>query len=63
MNMQVILTQEKCVEALNGETSIHACLTRAKKTEMMDKAKSEIIMCFRDKVLREVSRGEIVASM
>ncbi|MCI81775.1 glutamate receptor 3.6, partial [Trifolium medium] len=54
--MRVILTQQKCVEALRGESQMPANLSAEDKTEMNDKAVSAIILCLGDKVLREVAR-------
>jgi hypothetical protein len=53
VNMQAILTQ-KCVEALKGEAAMSATLTQTEKREMIDKAKSVIVLCLKDKVLRDV---------
>lgn len=47
-NMQEISFQHKCNETFNGETSMHARLTQAENTKMVDKDKSFIILCFRD---------------
>ncbi|MCI97507.1 ubiquitin-protein ligase, partial [Trifolium medium] len=43
--MTAILTQQKCLEALNGEAQMPATLTPAEKTEMNVKALSAIILC------------------
>lgn len=40
VKMKVVLTQQKCVEALKGEAAMSATLTQAEKREMLDKAKS-----------------------
>jgi len=61
--MQAVLTQQKCVEALKGETAMPANLTQAKKREMIDKAKSAIVLCLGDKVLRDVARELTATSM
>lgn len=63
MNIQAILIQEKCIVALKGEASMHVHLSKAKKIEMVDKDKSVIILCIRDKILKEVTRKKNVASM
>jgi len=54
--MQAVLTQQKCVEALKGEAAMPANLTQAEKREMIDKAKSAIVLCLGDKVLRDIAR-------
>ena len=44
VKMQAVLTQQKCVEALKGEAAMPANLTQAEKHEMIDKAKSAIVL-------------------
>lgn len=61
--MLTILTKDKCIEALKSETSVSARLTYTKKTEMVDKVISVIILCPRVKVTREVPRENIVSLM
>lgn len=63
MKMQVILTQEKCIETLKGDTLMFALLTQAEKTEMMDRPGSTYILCLGDKVLREVIKDKIATLM
>jgi len=63
VKMQAVLTQQMCVEALKGEAVMPASLTQAEKREMIDKAKSAIVLCLRDKVLRDVAREVAAASM
>lgn len=46
-----------------GEAAMPASLTQAEKREMIDKAKSVIVLCFGDKVLRDVAREATAASM
>ena len=55
IKMQAILIQEKCIDALKSETLMTTGLTQVQKTEMVDKARSVIILCLGDKVLREVT--------
>jgi len=38
-------------------------MSQAKKTEMVDKAKSAIVLCLRDKVLRDVAKEPSTTSM
>lgn len=56
VKMQVVFTQQKCVEGLKGESVMSATLTQAEKRRMIDKAKSVIVLCLIDKVLRDVTR-------
>lgn len=56
--MQAILTQEKCIETLKGESLMLAQLTKTETIVMVDKARSSIILCVRDKVLSEVIKEE-----
>ena len=63
VKMQKKLIQDKCIDALKGEESMHARLSKEEKTEMVDKARSTIILCLMDKVLREVTWEKIVIVM
>lgn len=62
MKIQAILTQQKCVVAMNGGASMLACLTQAKKIEMGDNVASVIILCHKDKVLSEFSMEKNMTS-
>jgi len=61
--MEAVLIQQKCEKALKGESALPVTMSRAEKTEMVDKAKSAICLCLRDKVLREVVKESIAESM
>ena len=61
--MEAILIQHGCVEALKGEERMSVSLSSKEKSEMIAKAKSAIILCLRDKALREVAREKTAASM
>ena len=63
VKMEAILIQQKCVEVLKGEAKMAATLSQAEKTEMIDKARSAIILCLGDKVLREVTREKTAEDM
>jgi len=63
VKMQTILIQQRCTEALKGETGLSTTISQAKKIEMVDKASSAIVMCLRDKVLREVAKETTVTMM
>jgi len=61
--MEAVLIQQKCEKALKGEGSLPVTMSRAEKTEMVDKARSVIVLCLRNKVLREVTKEPTAASM
>lgn len=61
--MQAILAPQKCVEALMGEAEMATTLKQAEKRLMIDKAKSDIVLCLRDKILRDVTREATATSM
>jgi len=63
VKMEAVLIQQKCEKALKGEGSLPATMSRAEKTEMVDKARSAIVLCLGDKVLREVAKELTAASM
>ena len=63
VKMQAVLTQQKCVETLKGESAMLASLTQAKKREMIEKAKSAIVLCLGDKVLKEVAMEATTTSI
>lgn len=44
VNMQASLIQDKCIDALKGEESMSARLSKVEKTEMVDKTNSIIIL-------------------
>jgi len=46
-----------------NELKILVTMSQAKKTEMVDKAKSAIVLCLRDKVLRDVAKEPSTTSM
>jgi len=58
-----MLIQQKCEKALKGEGVLPVTMSQAEKTEMVDKARSVIFLCLRDKVLREVAKGPTATSM
>ena len=63
VKMEAVLIQQKCEKALKGEGSLPVTMSRAEKTEMVDKARSAIVLCLGDKVLREVTKEPTAASM
>jgi len=63
VKMQVVLTQQKCVEALKGEVALLSTLTQAKKCEMIDKENSAMFLCLKDKILRDVMMEVTAPSM
>jgi len=46
-----------------NELKFLVTMSQAKKTEMVDKAKSAIVLCLRDKVLRDVAKEPSTTSM
>jgi len=63
IKMQAVLTQQKCVETLKGEAAMPTNLTQAEKREIIDKAKSVIVLYLGAKVLRDVARKATAASI
>jgi len=63
VKMEAVLIQQKCEKALKGECSLPVAMSRAEKTEMVDKARSAIVLCLGDKVLSEVAKEPTVTSM
>ena len=63
VKMEVVLIQPKCEKALKGECALLVTMSRAEKTEMVDKARSAIVLCLGDKVLREVAKEPTAALM
>ena len=63
VKMKAVLIQQKCEKALNGKGALPVAMSRAEKTEMMDKARSAIVLCLGAKVLREVAKESTAASM
>jgi len=58
VKMEAVLIQQKCEKALKDEGALPVTMSRAEKTEMVDKA-----LCLGDKVLREVAKEPTAASM
>ena len=56
VKIEAVLIQQKCEKASKGEGLFLVTMSRAEKTEMVDKAKSAIVLCLGDKVLREVAK-------
>jgi len=61
--MEAVLIQQKYEKALKGEGTLPVTMSRAEKTEMVDKAKSVIVLCLGDKVFREVAKEPTTASI
>jgi len=61
--MEAVLIQQKCEKALKGEGSLLVTMSRAEKIKMVDNARSVIVLCLGDKVLREVAKEPTAASM
>ncbi|WVY92910.1 hypothetical protein V8G54_031998 [Vigna mungo] len=56
IKMEAILIQQGCDEALKGESRMSDAMTQEEKKKMGEKARSAIILCLGDKVLREVAK-------
>ena len=56
LKMEVVLIQQKCEKALKGEGVLPVTVSQAEKTETVDKARSAIVLCLGDKVLRDVAK-------
>jgi len=63
VKMEAVLIQQKCEKALKGEGALPVTMSRSEKTEMVDKARSVIVLCLGDKVLREVAKEPTATSM
>jgi hypothetical protein len=63
VKMQAVLIQQKYEKALKGEGALPVTMTQAEKTEMLDKARSAIVLCLGDKVSRDIAKEPIAASM
>ena len=61
--MEAILIQLGCAEAIKGEANMSDSLSQKEKSEMIDKARSAIILCLGDKALREVAKEKTAAAM
>ncbi|WVZ12209.1 hypothetical protein V8G54_016739 [Vigna mungo] len=63
IKMEAILIQQGCDEALKGESRMRNAMTQEEKKKMGDKARSAIILCLGDKVLREVAKEKTAAEI
>jgi len=54
--MEAVLIQQKCINALKGEGALLVTMSQVEKTEMVDKARSAIVLCLGDKILRDVAK-------
>jgi len=63
VKMEAVLIHQKCKKALKGEGVLSVTMSRAEKTEMVDKARRAIVLCLGNKVLREVGKEPTAASM
>ncbi|KAL2320104.1 hypothetical protein Fmac_029073 [Flemingia macrophylla] len=57
--MEAILIQQECKEVLKGEVNMSLSLMPVEKNNMIDRARSVIILCLGDKTLREVANERI----
>jgi len=63
VKMQAVLIQQRCEKALNSEGVLPATMSQAEQTEMVNKARSSIVLCLGDIVLRDVAKEPTVESM
>ena len=63
VKMQAVLIQQKCEKALKGEGGLPDTMSQEEKTEMVDKARSAIVLCLGDKVLRDVAKEPTAESI
>ncbi|KEH34267.1 hypothetical protein MTR_3g463880 [Medicago truncatula] len=56
VKIEAVLIQQKSEKALKGEGVLPVTMSRAKKIGMVEKARSVIVLCLGDKVLREVAK-------
>jgi len=63
VKMEAVLIQQKCEKALKGEGVLLVTMSRAEKIEMVDKARSAIVLCLGDKFLRNVAKEPTATSM
>jgi len=63
VKMEAVLIHQKCEKAFKGEGALPVTMSQAERTEMVDKAKSVIVLCLGDKVLREVAKEPTATSM
>jgi uncharacterized membrane protein YheB (UPF0754 family) len=63
IKMEAILIQQGCAEEIKGEERMSASLSQKEKTDMIEKARSAIILCLCDKALREVARERTAVAM
>jgi len=63
VKMEAVLIQQKYDKALKGEGALPVTMSQAEKTEMVDKARSAIVLCLEDKVLRDVAKESTATSM
>ena len=61
--MEAILIQHGCAKALKRGERMLESLSSKEKSEMIDRARSTIILCLGDKALREVARERTTTSM
>jgi hypothetical protein len=63
IKMEAILIQQGCAEANKGEERMSASLSQKEKIDIIEKARSAIILCLGDKALTEVARERTATAM
>ena len=61
--MQAVLIHQGLGDALKGESSLLATMSEKENKDLIEKAKSTIILCLGDKALREVAREPAAATI
>jgi len=56
VKIEAVLIQQKCDKALKGEDALPVTLSQAERIEMVDKARSAIVLSLRDKFFRDVAK-------
>jgi len=52
--MEAVFILQNCAEALKDEGALSVTMSQMEKIEMVDKARSVIVLCLEDKVLKKV---------
>jgi len=61
--MEAVVIHQRAEKALKGEGALPVTMSQAEKTEMVDKARSAIVLCLRDKVLRDIEKEPTTTSI
>jgi hypothetical protein len=56
VKMEAVLIHQKCEKSLKGDGALPVIMSQVEKTKMVDKARSVIVLCLRNKVLRDIAK-------